>query len=697
MKNSYAFAAILFILVLVVGCGGGSQTVTPPPPVLAITLSTAPPATLAASGTVSIAATVTNDSANGGVDWSCSPAGACGTFNPAHTASGAATTYTAPSAAGNVTIVAAATSKSSTTASAAVTVTAATAITVTLSTAPPTSLAVNATASVAATVANDTANAGVDWSCSPVGTCGSFNPTHTASAASTTYTAPAAAVSVTITAASTTTPTITASAPVNITSGTTATLSGNFTFSASGMEANSRLFSLAGVATLTAGGAVTGGEQDFNDGTSGNKSPAGGDQITGGSYTLGADGRGTLTLITNNTHLGAAGTETFSIVMVNSSHLLIESFDSTATSSGSMDLQSPVLTDIGALSGAYSFAVLGKFSTTTEGFGGVITITGSGMLHDTIDINEGGTVTNGASNGTYTAQDSMGRGTLSFGGNTFVYYAVLADSARTKAFRIVVTNSNETDIGSAYAQAPGPIGLASIKGNYVLFENGNHGNTGGFVIGGQLAADGAGNVTSGSADESEGGTPDDTAVGAISGTYTMASSGVGSLNITWTLDHHKRGVYPVDPSINLLDPNNATGSGGAVVLSTDAHVGDGVLVQQTSTTAPSGNFGLNFHAYTNAGETDGVGQVAIAANGTLTGLADVNDLFHTAQASGASFSGALTPDGANPGRYTIPLTLTINGTPTVQTIVVYQISSSQLVFVQTDTGQFATGVLELQQ
>ncbi len=690
MKNSYAFAAVLFILVLVVGCGGGSQTVTPPPPppVLAIALSTAPPATLAANGTASIAATVTNDSANGGVDWSCTPAGACGTFNPAHTASGAATVYTAPAAAGNVTIVAAATSKSATTASAAVTITATTpGITVTLSTAPPTSLAVNGTASVAATVANDTANGGVDWSCTPVGTCGTFNPTHTASAAPTTYTAPAAAVSATITAASTTTATINASAPVNIVAGT-ATLSGNFTFFASGLEANSRLFSLAGVATLTAGGTVTGGEQDFNDGSSTNKSPAGGDLITGGSYTLGADGRGTLTLITNNTHLGAAGTETFSIAMVNSQHLLIENFDSTATSSGSMDLQS----SIGALSGAYSFAVLGKFGTTPEGFGGVITITGSGTLHDSIDINEGGTISSGSSNGTFTAQDSLGRGTLSFGGNTFVYYTV-----QPKVLRIIVTNANETDIGSAYAQAPGPLSVATINGTYVLLENGNHGNTGGFVIGGQLVADGAGNVTSGSADESEGGTPDDTAVGAITGSYTMPPSGLGTLTIMWAVDHHIRGVFPVDPSINLLDPNNATGSAGALVLSNDAHVGDGVLVKQTSTTAPSGNFGIYFHAYTNAGETDGVGQVNIGASGALSGLADVNDLFHATQASGATFTGTLVPDGANPGRYTMAPVLTVNGTPSTQTIVVYQISNSQLAFVQLDTSQFATGVVELQQ
>jgi len=58
--------------------------------------------TIVANHTASLVATVSNDYTNAGVDWtvSCgSPgAGACGTFSPAHTASGAATTYTAPSA-----------------------------------------------------------------------------------------------------------------------------------------------------------------------------------------------------------------------------------------------------------------------------------------------------------------------------------------------------------------------------------------------------------------------------------------------------------------------------------------------------------------------------------------------------------------------------------------------------------------------
>ena len=67
------------------------------------------------------------------------------------------------------------------------------AIVVTITTAPPASLPIGGTAGVAATVVNDTAGAGVTWSCTPSSTCGSFNPVSTASGVSTTYTAPATA------------------------------------------------------------------------------------------------------------------------------------------------------------------------------------------------------------------------------------------------------------------------------------------------------------------------------------------------------------------------------------------------------------------------------------------------------------------------------------------------------------------------
>lgn len=570
-------------------------------------------------------------------------------------------------------------------------------LTVAISTAPPANLAVNATAPVAATVTNDAANGGVDWSCTPVGACGTFSAAHTASATATTYTAPAVAGNVTIVATSTTTNTKTASANVTIGAAAPApSLTGTFVFFARGTEANARVFSIAGAVTLTAAGVVTAGIQDFNDGTTGNKSPVGGDTITGGAYTLAADGRGTLTLITNNANLGVAGTETFSIVKVNDKHVLIEHFDASATSSGSMDLQATTA-GLGALTGAYAFAVVGKFATSIEGFGGVLNFNGSGGVSTNVDVNTAGSATRGhTSTGTYTAADAtFGRGSIAFGGNTFIYYTVLSENGRNTLIRLLVTNTNETDLGTAVLQADNPttFNASMITGKYVFVESGNHGNTDGFGAAGQFTADGAGTVTSGAADESEGGTPNDTTTGAVTGSYLLPANGVGTLTIAWTTDSHTRGMYPTDPDINLLDPNNPTGGGGALLLTLDAHVGDGVMVPQGATALPSGSFGLRVQTYNNSGETDIVGQVAVAS-GAITGLADVNSLAPSNLVAGAAVAGTLTADGANPGRFTVPLTLA--GT-SPESIVVYQISANQSVLVRTDATQFATGVAEKQQ
>ena len=55
---------------------------------------------------------------------------------------------------------------------------------------PPPALGTSATAGIAAVVINDPANAGVNFSCLPMGQCGSFNPNPIASNVPTTYQAP---------------------------------------------------------------------------------------------------------------------------------------------------------------------------------------------------------------------------------------------------------------------------------------------------------------------------------------------------------------------------------------------------------------------------------------------------------------------------------------------------------------------------
>jgi len=102
-------------------------------------------------------------------------------------------------------------------------------------------MAVTAMTSIAAQVLNDSAGAGVMWSCAPAGACGSFNPGTTASGTKTTYTAPSTVPnpnSVTITATSVTDPSASASAAVTI----TPTPSADFFVSPSGSDSNPGTF-----------------------------------------------------------------------------------------------------------------------------------------------------------------------------------------------------------------------------------------------------------------------------------------------------------------------------------------------------------------------------------------------------------------------------------------------------------------------
>lgn len=171
---------------------------TPPINILPIAVTVSPVTyTVAASGTTNFTATVTNDVKSGGVSWSCSPAGSCGSFSPASTSSGTATTYTAPATApggGAVTITATSRTDGVTSASAEATISSSPVINVTMSRTVPTSLAEGKTATLGADVSGDSTNAGVDWTAtcgsSSPGACGTFNPATTNSGSTTTYTAP---------------------------------------------------------------------------------------------------------------------------------------------------------------------------------------------------------------------------------------------------------------------------------------------------------------------------------------------------------------------------------------------------------------------------------------------------------------------------------------------------------------------------
>jgi hypothetical protein len=188
---------------------------------ISIQFGSVPVSTVPVDGVASFKAVLTNDYVSGGVEWSATcGASSCGSFSPAKTATGVATTYTAPSSvpAGG-TVVISATSATDPTKSISTSVTVEP-IAVTIA-ASSSSVAAGTTDLVSATVSNDVSNAGADWSlsCTSPDACGSIDA-HTSSGVAASYTAPDAipgSGKVTITATSSDDKTAFASTDIAIT------------------------------------------------------------------------------------------------------------------------------------------------------------------------------------------------------------------------------------------------------------------------------------------------------------------------------------------------------------------------------------------------------------------------------------------------------------------------------------------------
>ena len=669
---------------------GSSNTGTAQP----ITLSFVqdPPATLPVNGTTTVAATVSNDPLHRGVGWTCTPVNTCGTLTPDATASGAATTYKAPTTRGSVVITATALGNSLATQSVTINVTSP--ISVTITQTPPQTIQAGTTAPVAAVVMGDTANAGLDWSCSPSATCGSFNPTHTASGVISSYTAPSTSGSVTITATSTTDKTAFATASFSVfTLIGVGNLSGNYAFYLSGEDKGHHPYSLAGAVLLDGMGGVVGGEEDANNGA-GNISPEpGGDTITGGKYVLGTDGQGTLTLYTSNPNLGVGGTETLALARVNNQHVLITQFDGGATASGSLDFQTFFPNMSGQIANGYSFLLSGGGSGGGLVVGGVFTSDGGGNLMSVVmDQDVAGTANLGIqTTGTYVAPDAYGRGRATFDGLNFSYYII-----GVEALRMIETDGSRVAVGSAFGQGAlaGTASAASLNGNFVFtISSGAAGAT--FSAAGIMNPNGRGTIP-GFADINE--TQGSVTSQAFTSNYSLGSNGYGRIAITpgATQDVLTLGLYITDPQLNLNDPNNQNGGGGALLADLDAKVvGAGAAVPLLSGATVKGNFAAGFQGEPAGGEEDFVGAASTSVNAPLSGTGSWNQLFGTGQASGVPFSVTLTADLAHAGRFTASVAL--NGGATTNSFVVYQATSQLLVGAEVDAGQPGVGTLQQQQ
>jgi hypothetical protein len=475
--------------------------------------------------------------------------------------------------------------------------------------------------------------------------------------------------------------------------GSLATLTGRYAFFVKGQD-NLGSYAIGGSLVFDGNGNITSGEQDLTNSVG----PVKADPVTG-TYTLGPDGRGRITLQPQT-----AGAEQFAFTITSHSHALVNQDDGTSTGRGVLDLQTagPAFA-ASQFSGGYSFTLGGKDQTLAQAafFGGVFTADGTGNLQaGTLDKNDGGTFTSTPFTATFTPPDASGRGDITSSLNTtFAYYLV-----RPGVIRLIETDLAFVSGGTAYAQgAATSFSNASLAGRFV-FNNLGSTAAGSFAAAGQFATDSSGNFASGVADANNNGTA--TFGSLATSTYAFSNSPRGTITIAAGpvfATGMILSVYLVDPNLNLFDPSSTSGGGGALILTNDANLwGIGMIApQMTSPPAFSGNYAVGLTSAPNVQtEVDLTGQVVADLSGNLKGTADCANNAGSSASFGATnvtYTGTVAADSSNPGRSTGTLLLTGGTLQFVpggakQNLSYYQADGSRAFVVESDANVVA-GVL----
>ena len=543
-------------------------------------------------------------------------------------------------------------------------------ISVSFSTAPPSSISIGTTASVAAIVSNDPADAGVNWSatCSAAD-CGSFSPTGTANGSPTTYTPPSTVpnpASVTIIATSVTDTTKKASASVTITAASGPVLAdGNYVFHLSGSDSNGP-YAVAGVFTVAAG-LITAGEQDFSDPNAGYT-----DSLNAKTSSLNiAGGNVQIVLDTGNSAIGVNGVETLRGTVVSATRVLLSEFDITAAGTGALDLQ----TGIAAPSAGYAFAVSGNSTSGSPlSIGGILNFSGTALVTagSVFDYSVFNSSVNSAAvqtkesfqSGSVTAPDAFGRVVITL-------TPLVATGIPTFAFAGYITGPNRIEL------------VESAQSGDKL-----NANTGGSALGqgtntGTFSLSSASVLNQSYAHGSGGVDPNGAAV--FSGAFTLNLNGIltGVLAVNdlmnigaWTM----AGTYAVDPTgritvlMNSLTsgsaapPTNALtyelyldGNGNAMVMGADTfQTSQGIAFEQASGFTLAGNYALSGQGAvaTSGGGVpwSAVGPVKVSS-GSVSGYTDftlVSVQPHpnvTLAGSANTANGTLTLSGLNPNNF----------------------------------------------
>ena len=489
-----------------------------------------------------------------------------------------------------------------------------------------------------------------------------------------------------------------------------ASLKGQYAFVTNGeVFAGTVVNPLARVGSFTADGAgnITGGVEDVNEASVG-VTPA--IAITGGSYTVNADGRGTLTLQLAQTSIDFGIT----LTSINDGLLIDETSNTnqSSTGSGNFTKQNAGSFQVAGIAGPYVFDFPGlDANNNPESFVGEFTANAGTITSGFFDDNVNGTFSNGSLTGTI-AQDplqtatltSFGRGIALIAGQNYVFYIV--DATRV---RFISTNGGMLS-GDAVAQNnTAPANVSSISSSFVFIVAGSSGS-GGITRVGRFTANGA-TVTAVLEDTNDGGKfikTDSATAASIS--LDAANPGRGTFTFT---DPN----FPNAPSTFVFYLSSAT---QGVIQEQTANKGvavdvaDGTLAVQTGSPFASSNItgtyalswsGLSLQnggGFSVQDEEDLVGQVTVSSL-NLTGAADIFQfqsgvpVFDLVTTGSISIAGDGTSSTGSSSRNTMTVKLAKGNTTTVN-FVVYFVNPQLAFFMNNqDPNRTVAGILQTQQ
>src|SRR6266536_62534 len=454
---------------------------------------------------------------------------------------------------------------------------------------------------------------------------------------------------------------------------TNSDLNGTYVFSVTGSDSGFGFLTMVGTLTADGNGSYSGGKMDLNGPLV--TAPVTNLPITGGSYSITADGRGQATL---SAATPIATSVVVDFVLSSSSHGLITEFDSAGTGSGTIDLQSAVTQS--QIAGSYAFNTTGVSVNSTgaqTSFAavGAFTLDANGNVTTGVeDFNDDSTSV-GLSNlaitgGSVSLATVPGLATLTTSEGTFTFDVYPIDSTHLKFIEI---DSLPIMAGDAFTQSssiPTGANVFTVAGLDFTVQ-------GPFTAAGLIVTDGAGLVTSASAEDIN-----DAGVAAkvtgFTGSYTAVTGGRAVLTLSNFANGNSGGTgnyqfaaYPSSGGVQLLEIDNVG-------------VTAGVAYPQTSTTlASSGSYGFNLAGINSNGEEeDDIAQFT-NNSGSFTGFIDFNDLGATSY--GLSFASSYAADS------TIPSRGVISPTNNAFNLVSYIVDSSTAVFVEVDSGQVGLG------